>query len=135
MQNTNLIQHNLFNVLWFPIRLICSKKACFTIDNGNYLNCRSNNYDTIAETKLKQHKLLSTLVCICVQVETCENFSLIRYKSVKMYDILYLGASKLLRYKRDFVICNFAVSVKFIKKYIECLPGIPKYFVISVISL
>ena len=45
------------------------------------------------------------------------------------------GASILLCYKRDFVICNFAVSVKFIKKYIECLPGIPKCFVISIISL
>ena len=47
----------------------------------------------------------------------------------------YLGVSKLLRYKRDFVICNFAVSVKFTKKKIECFPGIPKHFVISVISL
>ena len=91
--------------------------------------------DTIVVTKLKQHKLLPTLVCICVQVETCENFSLIRYKRVKMYDLLYLGASELHRYKRDFVICNFNVSVKFIKKYIECLPGIPKCFIISVISL
>ena len=58
-----------------------------------------------------------------------------------MYDLLYLGASELLRYKRDFVICNFAESVKFIKKYIECLPGIPKcvrdkpHFVISVINI
>ena len=66
---------------------------------------------------------------------TCENFSLIRYKRIKMYDLLYLGAPKLLRYKRDFVICNFAVSVKFIKKYIECLPWIPKCLVISVILL
>ena len=42
-----------------------------------------------------------------------------------MYDHLYHGASKLLRYKRDFVIYNFAVSVKFIKKYIDFLPGFP----------
>ena len=83
--------------------------------------------DTIVETKLKQHMLLPTLVftCICVQVETCENFSLIRYKRVKMYDLLYLGASKLLRYKRDFVICNFAVSVKFKKRNIDGCLGFP----------
>ena len=52
-----------------------------------------------------------------------------------MFDLLYLGVSELLRYKLDFLIYNFAVSVKFIKKYIECLPRIPKCFVISVISL
>ena len=52
-----------------------------------------------------------------------------------MYDLEYPGALKLLRYKREFVILNFAVSVKFIRKNIECLPGNPKRFVISVISL
>ena len=44
--------------------------------------------DTIVETKLlKQHKLLPTLACLCVQVEMWENFSPIRYKRVKMYDL------------------------------------------------
>ena len=38
-------------------------------------------------------------------------------------------------YKRDFVICNFAISVKFIKRNLDCLLGIHKHLVISVISL
>ena len=58
-----------------------------------------------------------------------------------MYDFYYLGASKLLRYKRDFVICNFAVSVKFIKKIYRMFAGDflmfrnKRHFVISVIAI
>ena len=57
-----------------------------------------------------------------------------------MYDLLYLGTSKLLRYKPDFDISNFAASVKFIKKYTmfagdsEMLRN-KRHFVISVIAI
>ena len=57
-----------------------------------------------------------------------------------MYDLLYLGASELLRYKPDFVICNFAVSVKSIEIY-RMFAGDSQmlrnkcHFVISVIAI
>ena len=58
-----------------------------------------------------------------------------------MYDLEYTGALKLLRYKRDFVISNFAVSIKSIRKYIECFAGDSqmlrnkRHFVISLIAI
>ena len=90
---------------------------------------------------MKQHKLLPTLVCICVQVETCKNFSQIGYKRVKMYDLIYLGASKLLRYKRYFIILQLRCKRKIYKEIYRMFAGDSqmlrnkRHFVISVIAI
>ena len=58
-----------------------------------------------------------------------------------MFDLEYPGALKLLRYKREFVILNFAVSVKFILKKYRMFAGDSQtllnkhHFVISVIAI
>ena len=132
----NIVIKSIFKMhmkilMWFMYSYVCW--VFFSIELISMLNNRMIKLSIKPKHLLKQHKLLPPFTW--VYVRSSGNVWKVITNSLKMYIFLLLGASKSLRYKHDFIIFNFAVNIKFIKRNIECLLGIPRCFVISVTSL
>ena len=88
----------------------------------------------------KQHKVMPTLSCMSVQVEMCENYWPIGYKSVEPYVLSYLGASKLL-FKAWFCYMQLRCKRKIYKEKYRMFAGDSqtlrnkRHFVIGVIAI